>query len=320
MKNNSMIIRTISGAVLLVLVLLVGILGGPVLLGFVEIVSLIGLFEIYRVLGVFNKITQDSKTEDNKNNILAYAGFVVTALYFFIVAMGGITSPTTSEIIKCSLMDGTIGQMFSSFEVINSLTGAAYINLVFVFVIVMLTISFAIYVFTFPRFNIEKVAYAFISFVYVPVFMSFVYFTRSLSGGKYTIWLIFISAWVCDTCAYFVGTLLGKHKLAPVLSPKKSIEGSIGGVLGAMLVAFLFGYFVEYKLFNGANNAVKYIIICFVGSIVSQVGDLAASAIKRNKDIKDYGNLIPGHGGILDRFDSIIFVAPFVFLLSYFLQ
>ena len=109
-----------------------------------------------------------------------------------------------------------------------------------------------------------------------------------------------------DTCAYFAGYAFGKHKLIPKVSPKKTIEGSIGGILGSTLICLAFGYYFNIDL--------KVIVILgFLGSIVAQVGDLFASSVKRYVGIKDYGKLIPGHGGILDRFDSVILVAPFVY-------
>lgn len=132
------------------------------------------------------------------------------------------------------------------------------------------------------------------------------------------VWLIFLSSWGCDTCAYCVGMLIGKHKMAPRLSPKKSVEGGIGGILGAALLGALFA--LAMNQWAGAEASVlHYALICAVGGMISQVGDLAASAIKRNHDIKDYGKLIPGHGGILDRFDSVIFTAPVIYYLSVFL-
>jgi phosphatidate cytidylyltransferase len=103
--------------------------------------------------------------------------------------------------------------------------------------------------------------------------------------------------------------LIGKHKMAPVLSPKKSVEGGIGGVVGAALLGAIYGALTGGPVF-------EYALICTVGALISMVGDLAASAIKRNQGIKDYGNLIPGHGGILDRFDSVIFTAPVIYFLA----
>ena len=130
-----------------------------------------------------------------------------------------------------------------------------------------------------------------------------------MPDGKYLVWLIVLSSWGCDTCAYAVGMLIGKHKLAPVLSPKKSIEGAIGGVVGAALIGYIYGMFFWL-------DPPECALLCAVGAVVSQVGDLAASAIKRNHNIKDYGHLIPGHGGILDRFDSVIFTAPIIYILA----
>ena len=111
-----------------------------------------------------------------------------------------------------------------------------------------------------------------------------------------------------------MGVLFLKHKLAPVLSPKKSIEGAVGGVVGAAAAGALFGAYLDSALFT-ENFVVLLAVVGGVGSVISQVGDLAASAIKRNHEIKDYGKLIPGHGGIMDRFDSVIFTAPITYFL-----
>ena len=121
------------------------------------------------------------------------------------------------------------------------------------------------------------------------------------------VWIVIIAAFGADIMAYFVGTLFGKRKLCPVLSPKKTVEGAIGGLLGAALFCGIFGYFFLNEL------TIHCLIIGLLGGAVSICGDLTASAFKRKMHIKDYGNLIPGHGGIMDRFDSVIFTAPFVF-------
>lgn len=181
--------------------------------------------------------------------------------------------------------------------------------------IVFLVVLMAVYVFSFPVFKAEQVMTVFFGVFYVAVMLSYVYQTRMLDDGAVAVWLIFLSSWGCDTCAYCVGMLLGKHKMAPKLSPKKSVEGGIGGVLGAALLGVLFALAVNQ--WAGAQAGVlEYAIICGVGGMISQVGDLAASAIKRNHEIKDYGKLIPGHGGILDRFDSVIFTAPIIYYLT----
>lgn len=187
---------------------------------------------------------------------------------------------------------------------------------VFMAVIAVFMGSMCVYVCTFPKYRAEQVMANFFSFMYAPVMLSFIYLTRHLNYGEYIVWLILISSWGCDTCAYLVGITIGKKKIFPVLSPKKSLEGCIGGVLGAGLLGALFGYFLLENVI--ADQTVTFIIafICMVGAVMSQVGDLAASAIKRNHDIKDYGKLIPGHGGIMDRFDSVIVTAPMIYFLA----
>ena len=117
----------------------------------------------------------------------------------------------------------------------------------------------------------------------------------------------------------FSGVLLGKHRLAPVLSPKKSVEGAIGGILGSMIVGALYAYLIVESVISDQKILWIFVLISGVGAVVSQVGDLAASAIKRNHEIKDYGKLIPGHGGVMDRFDSVIFTAPMIYFLAYLL-
>lgn len=140
------------------------------------------------------------------------------------------------------------------------------------------------------------------------VFFSY-HVTLTEQSGEYglLVWLIFLTAFGTDIMAYFTGYFLGKHKLCPKISPKKTIEGSIGGILGSVILSALFGYFFFERIL------VHCVIIGVLGGIVSQFGDLTASVFKRKMGIKDYGNLIPGHGGILDRFDSVLFTAPMVY-------
>ncbi len=146
--------------------------------------------------------------------------------------------------------------------------------------------------------------------------LSFLYLTRMLESGNFIVWMILISAWGCDTCAYCVGVLIGKHKLAPKLSPKKSIEGAVGGVIGAAALGALYGFLVVERVIHDKRLAAPFAVIGGTGPVISQVGDLAASGIKRDHGIKDYGKLIPGHGGIMDRFDSVIFTAPVIYFLA----
>lgn len=191
-----------------------------------------------------------------------------------------------------------------------------YVSLVYMWgsyqvfaIICSLVIVMFVYVFSYPKYNARQIMETYFGVIYVGVMLSFVYQTRCLEGGQFIVWLIFLCSWGCDTCAYCAGRLFGKHKMAPVLSPKKTIEGAIGGVAGATILGMIYAFLTQ-------GPVMEYMIICLVGALISMVGDLSASAIKRNADIKDYGKLIPGHGGVLDRFDSVIFTAPIIYFLA----
>ena len=176
-------------------------------------------------------------------------------------------------------------------------------------IIISMILILFVYVFGYPKYHAEQVMAAFFGVVYVAVMLSFIYLTRSLPDGKFLVWLIFLCSWGCDACAYCAVMLIGKHQMAPVLSPKKSIEGAVGGVAGAALLGVIYAAATQGKM-------AEYALICAVGALISMVGDLAASAIKRNQNIKDYGKLIPGHGGILDRSDSVSITAPVIYYLA----
>jgi len=161
-------------------------------------------------------------------------------------------------------------------------------------------------------FNIEnrqlEDAMATITGIFYIVYFSFhVVLVETTGDPSILVWLIVLSAFGSDVCAYFTGMSIGRHKLCPKISPKKTIEGAIGGVIGSILVCGIFGfYFAEQYFFH-------CLAIGAIGAVISQCGDLTASIFKRKMDIKDYGNLIPGHGGILDRFDSVLFTAPTIY-------
>lgn len=186
--------------------------------------------------------------------------------------------------------------------------------------IVYLMLLMAIYVFAFPKYSTEQIAVPFLGLFYVSIMLSYIYQVRIIEDGALIVWLIFIGAWGSDTCAYCVGVLFGKHKIAPVLSPKKSLEGCIGGVVGAAAIGAVYALIAKDYITEVSNPILAFAVIGAASSVISQIGDLAASAIKRNHEIKDYGKLIPGHGGILDRFDSIIFTAPIVYYLTVLLR
>lgn len=141
---------------------------------------------------------------------------------------------------------------------------------------------------------------------------------RGTEMGKYLYLLVFIGAWSTDTGAYFIGVLFGKHKLIPEVSPKKTVEGAFGGVLGCVVGFVLYGFIVSKLHSDIRVNYLMLILLALVVSVVSQLGDLIASFVKREQGIKDFGFIFPGHGGVLDRFDSIIAVAPLIYIASLF--
>ena len=182
--------RLISGIVLVILSLVVVGAGGSILFGVVGMISLVGLFELYRVMKI-------EKTP------LGFIGYGTCIAYYGLLWFEG--------------------QQFVTLMCIAAL---------------MLLMS--VYVFTFPKYKTEEITIVFFGVFYVAVMLSYLFQVRQMPDGGYLVWLIFLSSWGCDTCAYCVGVLFGKHKLAPVLSPKKSIEGAIGGVAGAAVLGFLY--------------------------------------------------------------------------------
>lgn len=186
----------------------------------------------------------------------------------------------------------------------------------FPFLLLWMLLNMVAMVFTYPRLTPSLVFASAVLPIYSGVFLSTIYLIRAVN--TYWVWLIFAGAWGSDIFAYFVGKALGKHKLIPDLSPNKTREGAMGGVLGGALVGIAYWYILNLLGIHTESPWV-FALICMVLAMFSQLGDLAASAIKRHMDIKDFGKLIPGHGGIMDRFDSVLVVAPilYVFLLFY---
>ena len=160
--------------------------------------------------------------------------------------------------------------------------------------------------------NFKDISYTFFGISYVVFFMMFIAFINGMKDGKILIWYAICAAWVTDIFAYLVGKNFGKHKFSEV-SPKKSIEGCIGGTIVAVVVILIYTYVVNTYL-NMSYSYTYIAAISVVLSLIGQIGDFAASSIKRYVDIKDYSNLIPGHGGIVDRIDSLLFIAPFAYV------
>ena len=221
--------RLLSGIVLVILALVFIITGNDLLLAVTGIISLIGLYELYRVFKI-------------EKSCAGVVGGLATIVYY------------------CNLKFQFIPDMM-------------------LFVIALLVVLMFVYVFSYPKYHTEQMLAAFFGVFYVSVMLSYVYQTRMLPGGAYIVWLIFLCSWGCDTCAYCVGVLIGKHKMAPVLSPKKSWEGAVGGVVGAALLTLIYCFVFQGSMGSTNRDINMLCMICAIGAIISMIGDLTASAI-----------------------------------------
>ena len=265
-----MLTRILSGICLAIITISSILIGNVYLFGVCLFISLVGLMELYRIVGIHKKA-------------MGIIGYIAVVGYYLCI--------------------------YFDFDI--------YLMLI---ITAALMLIMATYVISFPKYNAEHAMTAVFGLIYICVTLAYIYEVRELENGIYIVWLIFVSSWGNDTFAYFSGVLLGKHKMAPQLSPKKSIEGAIGGVVGAAVLGAAYGAIISDKLTIVSNPILMFAIASAVGALFAIIGDLAASAIKRNYDIKDYGKLIPGHGGILDRYDSVIFTAPVVYWVVVFLS
>lgn len=277
--------RLISGIFLVLAAVLTIYAGGDILLVTLTGLSVIGLGELYKTHGM---------------------SFCLPAVIVYLAAAG--------YYLILRRYDGA-----ADASAVTAFLKMPYAEIKWMYAMLLLVVLLGVYVFTFPKYKAEQIILSYFGFFYVAVMLSFIYRTRILENGGALVCLIFFCSWGCDTFAYCAGMLTGKtvgnHKMAPKLSPKKSIEGALGGIAGAMLLGAVFAAVLS-GMTHTAHPALKYAVICGVGAVISQIGDLAASAIKRDYGLKDYGNIIPGHGGILDRFDSVIFTAPVIYYLA----
>ena len=243
---------------------------------------------------------------------------VFSDTWIFPVGMGICTAIGAFEIIRC------IGQKRNFFLIIPlcamSLFFPIYVRYAgslqsILSMGVILLISASLYVFTVAVFgnktlNVADAAMVLAVVIYVTAGFSSTVYIRDLSNGQYLLYLPFVAGWMTDTFAYFVGSAFGKHKLIPAVSPKKTVEGAVGGtVLGALTIL---GFAFVIDLIGGEALGANYVAFAVLGLIIpviSQIGDLVMSVIKRHYGIKDYGKFFPGHGGMLDRFDSAIAIS-----------
>ena len=274
--GDSMTNRVITALVGLPIVIILVSLGGLWLRGGLLALSVLGLSEFYRALSGKGQNQQDSQ-DSIERKALHFVGYFFSFLYFLLIVDSGIHE-----------------------HFIILIAGFILLNL-------MLTVVF------FQKIEFKDFLITICGFFYVTFLLSFIYLVRD--ANIYFVWLIFTSASASDTFAYFIGSKWGRHKLHGTPSPKKTWEGCVGGVLGAALVGFLYGQAVIN--FVGIDHPIVLhsMAVSAVGAVFSQFGDLFASAIKRSVGIKDFGKVLPGHGGVLDRFDSIMVTAPGIYMV-----
>ena len=278
--------RVISGIVLIILLTAILVLGGNVLLAALLLLSLGGLFELGSAL------SKPTPQPDGIKQVL-YRPFVYTSM--------------VAAIVWYILL------FFAKRQIWNGHITLYYFTCL---VMVLMVLCVTMY----PKRKFADGAATAFAVLYIPTLFSFLYILRDADNGQFYVWYVVAAAWGSDTLAYFTGMVFGKHKLSPRLSPKKTIEGAVGGVLGSVILCTLYGLIIARTVEVESGVMLKLsLLIGFMGSLASIGGDLFASSIKRVMRIKDYSNLIPGHGGILDRFDSMLFVAPIVvFVLELF--
>lgn len=252
-----------------------------------------------------------------------YIGALILAPFIIFLFLGGIY-------LKYGIMILSLLGMYEFYKVVKSkniqpITVAGYLLCIVYYITLNKTIdyrmSFFLLIITVfiimcipvldTDYNFIDISITILAFLYVAVFFSFIVLVNNKTYGNYLVWLIFISSWLCDTTAYYTGKAFGKRKLCPKVSPKKTVEGSIGGMLGSTIACGVFGYVINL---NGVSILIyHFFLIGAICGVFCQFGDLTASSIKRYIGVKDYSNLIPGHGGILDRFDSILFASVVVY-------
>lgn len=252
------------------------------------------------------------------------SGFILTIILALILILGNTTvvniAISTLAIISINEyfnsfsgkknVDRWIGNILSILIAFLNIIPNEIIILAFLLGIVLLFLKVII---TKMKTNFEDIAITGFGIIYIIAFLIFIPLLYKAENGKFLIWYLAIAAWGTDTFAYIFGMCFGKHKLTPI-SPKKTIEGCVGGILGAVILSVIYTYILN----RVCNFEISYLAVSGISiilSVLGQIGDLAASSIKRFAGIKDFGKIIPGHGGMLDRIDSILLIAPFAYFL-----
>lgn len=271
-------VRIVSGAILIILMIAAFFFNIHISVAFMCMIGVRGLYEFYRLEGIQKKL-------------LGFVGYFATLAYYlnlvYLQNAFGIHILVATFIIGATIY---VVKFHTNEQIENSLnTPTKFRHMIF-------------------------------GILYITITFGTMLQISMLEDGNSLIWIVFISAWGSDSLAYVAGRLFGKKKLSPILSPKKTIAGSIGGVVGAIVLVILFMYIYEtikYPNMHIYTPRIYFMVgmVVFFASIMGQFGDLFASSFKRDRGVKEYGNLIPGHGGVLDRYDSILFVAPTVYVI-----
>jgi phosphatidate cytidylyltransferase len=238
---------------------------------------------------------------------LVIQGGIGYMLLLFFVAAFGFYEWARMNGIQIWQLHGMIGLLFTLYYflpdawVVLKVSDAVLLEVMLLLIVSVITKN---------KVTIQQTAYLFLGSVYIGMALHYMAATRLLSDGLTLTLAILFATWATDTAAYFTGRAIGKHKLWAAISPNKTIEGAIGGIIAAVIVLVGFSFFSESLSLGFA------IVLAGVVSVSGQLGDLLESAVKRVLGVKDSGQLLPGHGGVLDRFDSLLFVFPTLHLLS----
>ena len=208
----------------------------------------------------------------------------------------------------------TMGRDIALFTRDYGFSGIALITFFLLCILLMIFIYLVLAVAKFGKVEFQKIFSAAFLTAYITAFMFFIVLLRAFIG-RYAVIPVFIFSWITDTGAYFVGSFMGKHKLCKNLSPKKTVEGAIGGIITTVLGAYIYTLILKYAFSITIPSVWFFVAAAAFGAVLSELGDLAASAVKRQSGIKDFGKIFPGHGGFMDRFDSVVFVAPYTYLI-----
>ena len=245
--------------------------------------------------------------------ILLIKSNLITGIIFTVIALIAINEYLRAVSKICKPIKWVSYLSCISVMLINYIPKEYLSNTLLITIPSILLILFLHIIITDMKINFKDIAYTFLGICYIPGFLMFLSLIDGMKNGKLLILYVIIASWVSDIFAYSIGRRYGKHKFSKV-SPKKSIEGCIAGTVSSVLVALLYTFLLN----KFAGFEFTYIEVTILGtllSLIGQIGDFSASVIKRYVNIKDYGTLIPGHGGILDRIDSVLFIAPFAYII-----